>query len=326
MDVYEMGGYLPLELGAGTGFFKNIEDTHILDLNTGSAAIWCAVMSLDVDKVMVPYFYCPDIIKMLQNMDVEIIFYHIGEDLMPVNINMDESNFVIILVNYYGIIGNEVVNYSKKFKKVIIDQAHAFYYPPVMNDGVMNVYSCRKFFGVPDGAYLIGKGIKDFSLERDVSYNRAVFLLKSIELGTNSAYLESKLNETEIGKNILKMSLLTKHILNGINYELISEKRKRNFEYLHNRFDNIQLLKIPNGDKVPYVYPLMLNQGIHETLVQHNVYVPILWKDLINNNDKNTVEYMYASRIMALPIDQRYDIPDLEYLISLVLDISKNNN
>ena len=66
MDVYEMGGYLPLELGAGTGFFKNIEDTHILELNTGRAAIWCAVMSLDVDKVMVPYFYCPDIIKMLQ--------------------------------------------------------------------------------------------------------------------------------------------------------------------------------------------------------------------------------------------------------------------
>ena len=30
MDVYEMGGYLPLELGAGTGFFKNIEDTNNL--------------------------------------------------------------------------------------------------------------------------------------------------------------------------------------------------------------------------------------------------------------------------------------------------------
>lgn len=326
MDVYEMGGYLPLELGAGTGFFKNIEDTHILELNTGRAAIWCAVMSLDVKKVMVPYFYCPDIIKMLQDMDIKIIFYHIGEDLMPVDINMDETNFVIILVNYYGIIGNELVNYSKKFKKVILDQAHAFYYPPVMNDGVMNVYSCRKFFGVPDGAYLIGKDIKDFSLERDVSYNRAVYLLKSIELGTNSAYLESKINEIEIGKNILKMSLLTKHILNGINYDLISEKRKRNFKYLHDRFDNIQLLKIPTGDKVPYVYPLMLNQGIHETLVQHKVYVPILWKDLINNTDKNTVEYRYASKIMALPIDQRYDITDLEYLISLVLDILKNNN
>ena len=44
----------------------------------------------------------------------------------------------------------------------------------------------------------------------------------------------------------------------------------------------------------PYVYPLMLNQGIHETLVQHNVYVPILWKDLINNNDKNTVAVSYT--------------------------------
>ena len=30
MAVYEMGGYLPLELGTGSGFFKNIEDTHIL--------------------------------------------------------------------------------------------------------------------------------------------------------------------------------------------------------------------------------------------------------------------------------------------------------
>ena len=56
------------------------------------------------------------------------------------------------------------------------------------------------------------------------------------------------------------------------------------------------------------------------------MYVPILWKDLINNTDKNTVEYRYSSKIMALPIDQRYDITDLEYLISLVLDILKNNN
>ena len=62
MDVYEMGAYLPLELGAGTGFFKNIEDTHIFELNTCREDIWCDIMSLDVDKVMVPYFYCPDII------------------------------------------------------------------------------------------------------------------------------------------------------------------------------------------------------------------------------------------------------------------------
>lgn len=321
-----MGGYLPLELGNGEGFFKNIEETNILELNTGRAAIWCAVMSLDVKMVMVPYFYCPDIIQMLQTMDIEIIFYHIGEDLMPANINIDNKNFAIILVNYYGIIGREVVNYSKKFKKVILDQAHAFFHPPVMEDGVMNVYSCRKFFGVSDGAYLIGKNIKEFSLERDISYNRAVYLLKSIELGTNKAYLESKINETEIGKRILKMSVLTKHVLQGVNYDLVAEKRKRNFEYLHDRFNDIQLLKIPDGDKVPYVYPLMLNQGIHEKLVQHKVYVPILWNHIININEKDSFEYRYASKIMALPIDQRYDIKDLEYLLSLVLKIIKNNN
>lgn len=326
MKSFEMGGYLPLELNKSGNFFRNIDYDHIFEVNTGRTAIRCAVLNLNVKKVMIPLFYCPDVIQMLQEMSIDVELYSIGKDFLPIDIQIEDENTAVLLVNYYGIMEKQIIAYSEKFKKVILDQAHAFFCPPVMKEGVMNIYSCRKFFGVCDGAYLIGRNIKKIDLDIDISYKRAVHLLKSIEMGTNAAYAANKQNEQELNGKFLSMSRLTRNIMQGIDYHFVSQKRQKNFNYIHQGLKDIQLLDIPLDHIVPYAYPLLLKCGIHEKLVREKIYVPILWKHLLTDTNKNSVEYQYARNIMILPIDQRYEFEDLDEMIRIVRTIENHEN
>lgn len=316
----EIGGYLPLELSERAGFFDYIPKEYIYEVNTGRTAIWCAIKSMSIDRIFVPFFYCPDVINMIKSMNIEVTFYNISVDLLPSNVRC-ESKDAIILVNYYGIVGKKLELLIEKYDNVIVDQAHAFYYPPILRKGVFNVYSCRKFFGVSDGAYLVGREIKRQNLEKDISYMRIEHLVKSLECGTNQAYTENKFNENQIGKKKLSMSVLTRKILGNIDYLEVAKKRRRNFEILHNEFRDIQMMNIEESNSVPYVYPLKLPIGIHMELVAKKIYIPLLWKEMLTTQPKESIEYIYAATVLPLPIDQRYNEDDMKYLVDEVKNI-----
>lgn len=63
------------------------------------------------------------------------------------------DNEWLYLVNLYGQISNEEIHeYVKKYKRVIVDQANDYFAEPLQN--VDTFYTCRKWFGVADGAFL----------------------------------------------------------------------------------------------------------------------------------------------------------------------------
>lgn len=108
---------------------------------------------------------------------------------------------------------------------MIVDNSAAFYASPI--DGCYNIYSPRKFFGVPDGCYVIGdcasKGIVQY--DEDYSSETASFLFKTIEFGTNATYQERMKNEQRIDQSApLRMSQLTHTLLKNINYARIGKK------------------------------------------------------------------------------------------------------
>ena len=64
--------------------------------------------------------------------------------------NLDEDVF-LYLINYYGQLEkNYVEELFAGHKRIIVDNAQDFFCKPI--DGVDTIYTCRKFFGVPDGA------------------------------------------------------------------------------------------------------------------------------------------------------------------------------
>lgn len=147
------------------------------------------------------------------------------------------------------------------------------------------------------------------------------FLLGRYERTASEFYDEySKNNKFFLNEAIKKMSKLTLNILYGLDYKLIEERRTKNFEYLYNFFKNINKcnLLIPSG---AYMYPLYMENGskIRKELQKKKIYIPTLWPAVFDICKENELEYSMAKDILSLPVDQRYMIDDMKYVVSEVM-------
>lgn len=182
------------------------------------------------------------------------------------------------------------------------------------------IYTCRKFFGVPDGAFLYTDKKLNCDLENDVSMNRISHLLGRLEENANKHYSEYIVNEEAfINLPIRKMSLLTENLLRSIDYKIVQITRERNFLYLDNKLGvyNKLKLQVPVG---AFMYPLYLANGvdIRKKLQEEKIYIPTLWPDVFDVCNESDLEYDMAKNILPIPCDQRYSLEDMEYMVSEV--------
>ncbi|MBQ9609852.1 MAG: DegT/DnrJ/EryC1/StrS aminotransferase family protein [Lachnospiraceae bacterium] len=317
-----------MELNNGCEYFDCLPEEYITRYNSGTTAIYAAILSLNVKRIWVPYFYCPSVWEMFKSdllSDYTFIPYYVDENLLPRDITQDSD--AIILVNYYGVMNDKIFKYIKDKKNIIIDNAQAYFCPPIMQDRILNVYSCRKFVGVNDGAYLIGIHQKKFDFEQSYSSDSLGHICKSIEYGTNSVYHEQATNDSKLNKEFKLMSVLTTAILKNTNYNNIKEKRNRNFNFIHEYMKKYQELKIDLSSPIyAYCYPLLLKKDIRMKLIKQKIYIPTLWKELISSEFAGLIEYNLSANCLCLPIDQRYDIEDMKYICDTIIDLLKEEN
>lgn len=318
----EYGGYLPLEL-ENTGEFYQGKD--VLSLNCGRSAIYCALISINPSKVYIPFYNCQSVRVAVEEAGIEFEYYSIDEKFEPLNVILKYGE-CILWVNYFGIFSNEkVMKMVKYYKNIIIDNTQSFYAKPYAS--AYNVYSCRKFFGVSDGAYLINEDLKPLNLKRSTSYKKSIQLLKSIDVGTNKGYEEYLFSEKHLFDQVEKMSKLTKKILSSINYEKIKKIRTKNFQVLHQKLEKINELKvvIEEMNQVPMVYPLLIkSKKMRNELIKNRIYVPQWWKYLIKEFDEIRYESYLSKYLLPLPIDQRYCEKDMIVISDLILKVYKN--
>ena len=227
----EIGSFLELQFEKKKEFYSNKD---VARLNSGRAAIYHAARSLGKSVVYLPYYQCDTVREFLKYKGMKIKYYHIDEKFEPIERNI-EPDAAIVLVNYYGIMGNKRMReLAAQFENVIIDNCQGFFAKPIQ--GCMNVYSARKFVGVPDGAYVIGEALYDGSheYEQDYSSDTSLFMLQRIEYGCEGkAYASRKMNEDRIDCSDIKlMSKLTQTILKSTDYDMIQKKRKQNFAFV----------------------------------------------------------------------------------------------
>ena len=110
--------------------------------------------------------------------------------------------------------------------------------------------------------------------------------------------------------------MVTQNLLRGIDYEQIKKERERNFSYLHERLRSINKLELclPDG---PYMYPLLVKDGaeIRRSLQEKRIYIPTLWPNVLQECPIDSLEYQYATDILPIPVDQRYDVGDMETIV-----------
>ena len=306
----EIGGFLELELNHGSEFHE-----QGIALNSGRNALRYLIRGRKIKRIWLPKLLCSAISDTCKEENVEILYYLIDKQLRPVLPQGLEGDW-LYLINYYGQYSVEEIRHlGQIYKNIIVDNVQAFYTKPI--DGLDTIYTCRKFFGVPDGGYLYTDCTLSEILQKDESYDRLTFLAGRLERSANDFYSAYRENEQRIDELPLRrMSMVTQNLLRGIDYEKIKKDRERNFSYLHEYLKSINQLELclPDG---PYMYPLLVKDGaeIRKRLQEKKIYVPTMWPNVLESLAHEETEYALAKNILPLPCDQRYDLNDMQYLV-----------
>lgn len=314
-DNMEIGGFLELENFYGKEYYNNL-----YRFNTTRNAIKYVIKNKIYKKVYLPFYLCDCITNMFDECGINYQYYNIDSDFRPL-INFDIKNDeVLLIVNYFGMYSNEEILSYSNLCNIIVDNTQAFFQKPIKDVDI--VYNCRKFFGVPDGAYL-NTDIDSYKyecLEYDMSNFRMEHILGRYEKSAQEYYSYFKKNDELLSKlHIRKMSRVTQNLLRGIDYFKIKEKRQSNYNYLHKFLKEINLLKNNEFNNL-FMYPLMVNNGeeIRRELINNKIYIPVLWPNVLKKMPVESIEYKFANDIVLIPIDQRYDIKEMEIILNYI--------
>lgn len=315
-----IGGYFELELRKGEHYHKDA-----IRLNSGSNCFEYILRARKYEKVYVPYYTCHVIFDVAQRLGVEIAYYHVNEQLEPVELLELEAHEAFLYTNYYGLKQSCIERLAEKFgKQLIVDNAQAFYAKPIA--GIDTFYSPRKFFGVPDGGYLYTDAILNEEFPQAESMQRMTHLLIRIEKGAETGYADyQREEETLDGSPIERMSKLTDALLRSIDYEKIAQERISNYKVLEEQLGktNAIHLTLPQGG-VPMVYPYLTGDPtLKQRLIANRIFVATYWPNVDENED---LEATLKTNLLPLPIDQRYTQFNVNAIANAIAGYTKDGH
>lgn len=318
----EIGSFIELQFPSGREYFRGKKD--IARLNSGRTAIYHAFRVTGCNAIWLPYYQCDTVREFLLRKGINLRYYHIDSDFNPIDLQ-PASDEAVLLVNYFGIMSwDQMDRLARLYTNTIIDNSQAFFCPPL--DSSLNVYSARKFIGVPDGSYVFGKNAGKYENEYAQGYSSdtSLFLLQRIEYGCQGKSYHSRMaNEQRINhEDVMKMSALTFRILDGTDYSLIQKKRRENFAIASKLFEQINLidpLKYYDDTCVPMVYPLVVeNDDLLVKLLEQNHFQGHWWSYLLNEMPEDSFEYWMSRYVIPITIDQRYGKNDIKFIRAIL--------
>ena len=210
---------------------------------------------------------------------------------------------------------------NRLVKQLIVDNTHAFYSKPY--DGIDTIYSPRKFFGLPDGAYLYTDTLLHEEFEQDMAIPHMTHLMKRIEYGSANAAYQDYLDycTSLIGQPIKRMSNLGGALLESLDYESLKERQIRNFRYLHaalGKYNQFEYDDFP-ADTCPLSYMYYSDDSnLRKKLIENKIYVSTYWKATLDLVKKDSAEYKIVNYLLPLPCDHRYDEEDMQRIVDII--------
>lgn len=308
----EIGGYIEFEHNHGLMLHE-----EMLALNCGRAALAYLIEARSIKTIWLPTYICDSVSKQCDALQVSIKWYFIGSSFEPVWDFTVASDEYLYLVDYYGQLNNEQILHALEVShgNLIVDEAQNYFCEP--RYGIDTLYTCRKFFGVPDGAFLSTDAQVNRELPQSESFEHMRFLLGRFERTASEFFAESQENNHRfVDEPVSRMSLLTENILRGIDYEYVRSKREENYKVLAKALEpnNALVLNMPPA---PFAYPLYVENGptVRKHLAAKGIYISTLWPNVVTNAPIDTVASKYARNILPLPVDQRYGPEEMHVIL-----------
>ena len=309
----EIGGYFELERFEGNEYHGGA-----LALNCARACLSYLIEARSIERIWTPWFLCESIDGACRRAGVHIEHFEVKKNFEPdyATIDLKEGDY-LYLVDYYGQLTDEAIGNAALFcnGRIIVDEVMAFFRKPF--DGLDTIYSCRKFFGVSDGAYLYTDARIRRELPVDESHDKMGFVLARCERPANERYPESAQNNKRfIEEPVKQMSPITHNILRAIDYDAVGKKRQANFEHLAHALDGLNEIR-PHSTFGAFMYPLLIENGpeLRRELQGQKIYVSMLWG---RNPQPTGISGRLAKDILPIICDQRYGTDEMDIEIAAV--------
>jgi hypothetical protein len=304
-----IGGFLELELPRGQGSWH----PDAIALSTGRACLAAILRHVKPRMVRMPFYLCDALLSPVLEAGIRLEFYRLDEQLRPVRLRTPGPGELLVAINYFGLQAAMIRTFADRFgDRLVADNTQAFFEKPA--PGQWAFYSARKFFGVPDGAYLYSAEALDLRpLPNPTSDIR--HLVNRLVGRQQTGYRQVRRFEQKMDGRIRRMSVLSERLLSAMDSPEARRRRRENYRFLHRKLAKHNLFDaaLP-ADAIPFCYPLLLDRPIDRWLLaRHRLYVPTLWEDVWRRRTPGfAVERRFARNLLPLPIDQRYGPENME--------------
>lgn len=312
-----IGGFYELLLPASSFAYHQ----EAIALSNGRACIRVVINNLSMRKCYLPNYTCDAVYDPFIVEGVAYELYNINEKFAPVSLPELGADEYFYYINYYGVMGSMIDELYKKYgDKLIIDNTHDFFRKRQYS--CWSFTSARKYFGVPDGAFLYTPIAIDTGFERfnNFSLTHSVERLKGNQSAAFKRYQEY---EEGLDSTIARISLLSERMLSLVSIDEVIRKRRENFRVLHELLGGMNQFSFSHksDDDVPFAYPFLPAQPVQkDRLYRDSIFIPTLWADPLSRQQTSSTERDLIECLLPLPIDDRYDADDMKYLASKLLE------
>lgn len=321
-------------------------------MSTGRSATRLVLQTIeernpDIKKVvLLPPFTCHTVFEPFIDFGYEI-------HTMPLDLNLKTNvgdivrcqtmygATAVLVHRYYGF--NTLPGFDQAVKTlqengviVIEDCTQCLYSSFPISDADYVVASIRKWCGVPDGGFAICKegcfthkpnltDVKMVEAKRIASELKYQFLFEG--KGDKPTFKAKYRDGEELLDNqtdYYTIGDLSAAIQAELDVELLKKKRRANFKVLLEGFQNVAGIKwifdtLPN-EVVPLYFPILVDdrEAVQDLLADNDIYAPVVWPKADNCPAIDEVSEMIYEKILCIPIDQRYDVDDMQRIVNVI--------
>lgn len=299
-------------------------------------------------RCLMPAYMCDSVFLPFLNRGWELVFYTVdrgllsyGEELFRLALETDPG--MILIHPYYGTDTCKEMRVPLKALRrsgiyVMEDVTQSYYLESAGKDADFVVGSLRKWYAIPDGGFVVS----DLLLAEEVlESGEEQAEERLLALTGKWSYLHDKTISKETAKQqekkaayreknrvleealdhytgVRRISHFTRAMLAEIDEEAAAKKRAENVRCLYEKTEGLRRLRPilkRQGGEAPLYFPIYAREReeLQSFLREREIYAPVLWELGEKNRDALLGEEDYIYRhMLALPIDQRYGIEEME--------------
>jgi dTDP-4-amino-4,6-dideoxygalactose transaminase len=311
-----------------------VETEETILLVNGRSAIALVVDLVRPLTVWLPSYLCDALVAAVSAAP-SVEFYEVGSDLrMPSAdwVRRLQQGDLVVVVDYFGFPFEFSAAGDVRDRGAIIlrDACQALLSTADRVRADYDVYSPRKFLGVPDGGILTCRtpldGAKPILDEAPVEWwldgLEAGVLRRAFDRhgGTREWFDRFRRYEAHAPVGRFRMSEVSSTLLAGANYAEIASRRTRNYRVLLDALGDIALLpRLPDG-VVPLGFPVRVanRDALRDALFANDIYPAVHWPVPSSVPARFSESRELAATILTLPCDQRYEPETMQRIAQLV--------